>query len=71
MHGFALFPGALYQDAWAEISMGNGSQGYWASRGMKQGCPLSGVLFALILEPALAICYNFGPDLNLNSVLLL
>eukprot|EP00959_Pyramimonas_sp_CCMP1952_P454054 9469282-Pyramimonas_sp.AAC.1 len=42
----------LYRDIYTSILLGGGTfRGYYITRGIKQGCPLSGVLFALADDP--------------------
>eukprot|EP00959_Pyramimonas_sp_CCMP1952_P159405 3333926-Pyramimonas_sp.AAC.1 len=48
----------LYRDIYTSIRLGGGTfRGYHITRGIKQGCPLSGVLFALAADPIFRCMY--------------
>ena len=47
---------ALYHKIWIQVSFGGAiGAGFWAERGIKQGCPLSGSIFALAFDPILRL----------------
>eukprot|EP00959_Pyramimonas_sp_CCMP1952_P151237 3164621-Pyramimonas_sp.AAC.1 len=49
----------LYRDIYTSIRLGGGTiRGYCITRGIKQGCPLSGVLFALAADPIFRCMYS-------------
>ncbi|CAK0860276.1 unnamed protein product, partial [Prorocentrum cordatum] len=51
---------SLYDQNWTMVPFpGASACGFWVSRGMKQGCPMSGVLFATILHPVLVKVKRF------------
>ncbi|CAK0867603.1 unnamed protein product [Prorocentrum cordatum] len=70
---------ALYQDVWVEVHhRGVYGVGFFCKRGIKQGCPLSGSLFALCSDPVIRMhaarlppCISslraFADDLGLAS----
>eukprot|EP00959_Pyramimonas_sp_CCMP1952_P338909 7097412-Pyramimonas_sp.AAC.1 len=45
----------LYRGVWISISYRGVHRdiGYWLTRGIKQGCPVTGSLFALAVDPVL------------------
>eukprot|EP00959_Pyramimonas_sp_CCMP1952_P132813 2776520-Pyramimonas_sp.AAC.1 len=60
----------LYHRAWVSISFcGLQEAGFWALRGIKQGCPLSGSLFCLGFDPILRYMqYLLPPQLGVLGV---